>query len=173
MTSDDQKGQPRCPTRRATCLKTGSWAFLQRAPRGLQPIVAPRWNSTSSHPQHRTRPRDRAADGPLREARRRAAGLFDVGGRRITARSFRRHLRLRPRPWASRSTASCREGGRGPDRAEPAPRRFFPSGLADSRCSSCKRNDPRGRAAPRLLRHLHGQAHRGRAGIGHATSTIR
>jgi glutamine synthetase len=56
-------------------------------------------------------------------------------------------------------------GRRGPARDQPAPRR---PGEAGRRGLLFQAPDPRGGAAPRLLRHLHGQADRGRARLGDA-----
>ncbi len=52
-----------------------------------------------------------------------------------------------------------------PGRDQPEPRRSGGPGRRDLLLQAA---DPRGRAAPRLLCHLHGQAHRGRAGQRHA-----
>jgi glutamine synthetase len=57
------------------------------------------------------------------------------------------------------------EGGAGQVEINLRPRRPGGSGRQHLLLQA---DDPRGRAAPRLLRHLHGQADRGRAGLGHA-----
>ena len=106
---------------------------------------------------------DRADDGPLGPPRRRAPGLFDDRGRRVRP-GDRRHLRFRRGPGL-RDRRHHPGGRRRPARDQPAPRR---PGAAGRRGVLLQAADPRGGAAPRLLRHLHGQADRGRARVGDA-----
>ena len=125
---------------------------------GLDPIVAPEMEfflvARNIDPNQPIEP-------PMGRSGRRAAARQAYSmtrGRRIRP-GHRRHLRLRRSPGLRdrRHPAGRR---RRPDRDEPAPWR---PGAAGRRDLLLQAPDPRGGDAPRLLRHLHGQADPGRA----------
>ena len=160
-TSTTSKGAPDRRWRRATCSSAWSTSTAQQ---GWHPIVAPEMEFYLVARNTRPGQADRADDGPHGPSGRGAAGLFDVSavdeyGPVIDdiydfaeAQGFE----------IDGITAG---GRRGPGRDQPAPRR---PGEAGRRDLLLQAPDPRGGAAPRLLRHLHGQADRGRAGQRHA-----
>ncbi|CAA9393004.1 MAG: glutamine synthetase family protein, partial [uncultured Rubellimicrobium sp.] len=106
---------------------------------------------------------DHAHDGPHGPPRRRPPGLFHDCRGRIRPR-HRRHLRIRRNP-RDRDRRHYPGRRRRPAGDQPPPRRPDPP---RRRRLLLQAPDPRGRPQARLLRHLHGQAHRGRARLRHA-----
>ena len=130
---------------------------------GWRPVVAPEMefylikpnlnpNEPIEPPVGRTGP----ADGE-------PAGLFDDGGRRVR-QGHRRHLRLR-RGAGVRDRHHHPGGRRRAGRDQPPARR---SGDAGRPGVLLQAHYPRGGAKEQLLRHLHGQADAGGAGVGDA-----
>ena len=111
---------------------------------------------------------DRAAGGADRAADGVAAGLFDERGRRVR-QGDRRHLRVR-RGAGVRDRHHHPGGRRRAGGDQPPARR---PGGARRPGLLLQAHDPRGGAQEQLLRHLHGQADAGGAGVARCTSTSR
>ncbi len=131
--------------------------------RGWVPVVAPEIEfylvKPNTDPDYPLEPPTR----PLGPAGVGAPVLFDRRGQRIR-RPVRRHLRFL-RGAGARDRHADPRGRRGADGDQPAPRRS-----ADTRRPGVpvQAHHPRGGAAPRHVRHLHGQADDARAGLGDA-----
>ena len=169
----DASGHPRhrASGRNARAFRAAQCPQTRRGPlpgARLDPRRRPRDGVLPRRAQHRPGPRDRAAHGTLGPSRRRKAGLFHERRGRIRPH-HRRYLRLRRGAGAGDRRHPARRR-RGTDRAQPPPRR---PGAAGRRDLLFQADDPGSGAAPRVLRHLHGQTDRGRARQRHACPSLR
>ena len=127
--------------------------------RGLGPGGGARAGVLPGRAQHRPRHAAEAADRPQRPRRDLAPGLLDRRGQRVRP-AVRGRLRLLREDGAERRHADPR-GRRRPDGDQLLPR---PPAGPGRRGVLLQAHGARGGAAPRHVRHLHGQADRRRAG---------
>ena len=148
--------------RRAGALRAALGAAPRLRPvrgRGLEPGGGARARVLPGGAQHRPRHAAEAADRPQRPRRDLAPGLFDRRGQRVRP-AVRGRLRLLREDGAERGHADPR-GRRRADGDQLLPR---PPAGPGRRGLPVQAHGARGRAAPRHVRHLHGQADRRRAG---------
>ena len=153
-------------SRRARCCAACSTSTRRRAgARSSRPSSSSTWSPRTSIPTIRWSRRSAVRGAP----RVGPPGLWHRCGQRVRPRR-RRHLRLL-RGGPCRPRHPDPRGGPGPARDQLPPRRSpwrWPTMV-----TGLQARQPRGRAAPQHLLHLHGQADRGRGRLGHAHPPVR